>query len=405
MFDVIVIGAGPVGSYVACKLAEMGYETVVLEQKERLGERVCCTGIVSQEYVSSFAVDENVILRRANSAKLFSPSGRLLRLRREETQAYIIDRAAFDLAIANQAQAKGAHYILSSPVQNIEVGDDRVRVEAAHQEERSSFEARAVVIATGFGSKLVERLGLGKAGDFVMGAQAEVSLIEVDEVDEVEVYFGQEIAPGFFAWLVPTSPHRALVGLLSRRSPGLYLRKFMSSLVARGKIVSAEAELSYGGIPLKPLAKTCTERLIVVGDAAGQVKPTTGGGIYYGLLCADIAANILHRVLASNALSAKSLANYEREWRRKLRQELRIGYRARKFYERLSDKQIDKIFDIIKSHDIDEAILKAEEMSFDWHSAVVLRLLEQRAVSKAIEMMKIPLRLGRGSKNYRGILT
>jgi len=395
LLDVIIVGAGPVGSYVACQLAGMGYEVVVLEQKERLGERVCCTGIISRECVSSFAVDENVILRRANSAKLFSPSGRLLRLRREETQAFIIDRAAFDLAVANRAQAKGAQYILSSPVQNVEVGDDRVRVEAAHQEERSSFEARAVVIATGFGSKLVEGLGLGKVGDFAMGAQAEVSAIEAEEV---EVYFGQEIAPGFFAWLVPTSPHRALVGLLSRRSPELYLRKFMSSLAARGKIASAEAELSYGGIPLKPLAKTYAERLIVVGDAAGQVKPTTGGGIYHGLLCADIAANILHQALASNALSAKSLADYEREWRRKLGQELRIGYRARKFYERLSDGQIDRIFDIIKSQGIDEALLKAEELSFDWHGTVVLQLLEHRAMSKAIEMMKIPFHVGGGSK-------
>jgi len=395
LFDVIVVGAGPVGSYVACKLAGMGYETVVLEQKERLGERVCCTGIISQECVSSFTVDENVILRRVNSAKLFSPSGRLVRLWREETQACIIDRVAFDMAMANRAQAKRAQYILSSPVQNIEVGDDRVRVEATRQEERSSFEARAVVIATGFGSKLVERLELSKAGDSVMGVQAEVSAIKVDEV---EVYLGQDIAPGFFAWLVPTSPHRALVGLLSRRSPSIYLKKFMSSLVAQGKIVSAEAELSYSGIPLKPLAKTCAERLIVVGDAAGQVKPTTGGGIYYGLLCADIAANILHRALASNALSAKSLANYEREWRRKLRQELRIGYRARKFYERLSDRQIDRIFAIMKSYSIDEALLKAEELSFDWHGATVLRLLEHRAVFKAIEMMKIPFHLGGRSK-------
>ena len=297
--------------------------------------------------------------------------------------------------MGNRAQAKGAQYILNSPVRNIEVRDDRVRVEAAHQEERSSFEARAVVIATGFGSRLVDRLGLGKVGDFVMGVQAEVPAIEVDEA---EIYLGQEIAPGFFAWLVPTSPHRALAGLLSRYSPELHLRKLMSSLVAQGKIVSAEAELSYGGIPLKPLAKTCAERLIVVGDAAGQVKPTTGGGIYYGLLCADIAANVLHRALASNALSAESLADYEREWKRKLGRELRVDYWARKFYERLNDGQIDSIFDIIKSHGIDEALLKAEELSFDWHGAVVLRLLEHRAVSKAIEMMKTPFHLGKGAK-------
>ncbi len=78
MLDVIVVGAGPGGSQVACKLAGLGYETVVLEQKERLGERVCCTGIIGQECVSSFAVDDNVILRWVNSAKLFSPSGKLV---------------------------------------------------------------------------------------------------------------------------------------------------------------------------------------------------------------------------------------------------------------------------------------------------------------------------------------
>jgi digeranylgeranylglycerophospholipid reductase len=395
LYDVIVVGAGPVGSYVAYKLAGMGYGVVVLERRERLGEQVCCTGIIGQECVSSFAVDESVILRRANSAKLFSPSGRLLRLWREETQACIIDRAAFDLAMANRAQAKGVQYILNSPVHNIEVWDNKVRVEAAHQEERSSFEARAIVIATGFGSRLIDRLGLGKVSDFVRGAQTEVP---ATDIDEVEVYFGKEIAPGFFAWLVPTSPHRALVGLLSRRSPGLYLGKLMSSLVAQGKIVAAEAEFNYGGIPLQPLAKTCAERLIVVGDAAGQVKPTTGGGIYYGLLCADIAANTLHQALASNALSAKSLADYEREWRRKLGRELRTGYWARKFYERLSDGQIDRIFDIIKSYGIDQALLRAEELSFDWHGAVVLRLLKHRAVSKAIEMVRLPFHLGGGSE-------
>jgi len=184
------------------------------------------------------------------------------------------------------------------------------------------------------------------------------------------------------------------VGLLSRRSPGFYLRKLISSLLAEGKIVSAEAELCRRGIPLKPLAKTYSDRLVVVGDAAGQVKPTTGGGIYYGLLCAEIAANNLHRALETNALSAKSLANYGREWKRKLGRELKICYWARKFYERLSDRQIDRVFDIIKSRGIDEALLKADDLSFDWHGEVILRLLGQRVLSKTIGVMRIPFRTG-----------
>ncbi|HEX73837.1 MAG TPA: NAD(P)/FAD-dependent oxidoreductase [Dehalococcoidia bacterium] len=391
MYDVAIVGGGPSGSYVAYKLAAMGYAVVVLEQKEKLGERVCCTGIISQECVESFAIDNNVILRQVNSARFFSPSGRLLRLWRQESQACIVDRAAFDVAVANRAQGKGAEYVLNCSVKDIESKDDRVNIEAILFGERLDFESRVVVIATGFGSKLSEGLGLGKASDFVIGTQAQVETIGVDEV---EVFFGQEIAPGFFAWLVPISQSKALVGLLSRRSPGLYLKKLLSALLAEGKIASTEAELIYGGIPLKPLARTCSQRLIVVGDAAGQVKPTTGGGIYYGLLCADIAANTLHRALENDNLSIKGLVSYERQWRRKLGQELKIDYYARKFFERLSDRHTDRIFDIIESNGIDKALLKAEDLSFDWHGEAVLRLMGHRALSKALKTMKIPFHLG-----------
>ncbi len=388
MYDVVVIGGGPAGSRAAYKLAEMGHSTVVVEQKERLEEAVCCTGIIGQECVRSFAIDEKVIFRWANSARIFSPAGKLLHLRRQEPQACILDRAAFNVALANQAKAKGVEYALNSVVNNIEVKDDRIRIATArHGEESNAFEARATIIATGFGSKLVDGLGLGKVSDFVIGTQAEV---ETTAVDEVEVYLGWKVAPAFLAWLVPTSPQRGLVGLLSRRSPALYLRKLLSSLLAQGKIASDKVQMRYDGIPLKPLARTFGERLMVVGSAAGQVKPTTGGGVYYSLLCADIAANTLHQALKNDVLSANGLANYEKEWKKKLGRELKIGYWARKFYELLNDRQIDRIFDLIKSNGIDEALLKAEDLSFDWHGRVILRLIGQQAFSKTVRAMKIP---------------
>lgn len=130
MYDVAVIGGGPAGSRVAYKLAGMGYGVVVVEQKERIGEPVCCTGIISQECVSSFGIEEGVIFRWANSAKVFSPSGGLITLWRQEPQACIVDRPAFNMALASRAQGKGVEYVLNSPVRNIEVGSDRVRIEA-----------------------------------------------------------------------------------------------------------------------------------------------------------------------------------------------------------------------------------------------------------------------------------
>ena len=389
MYDVIVVGGGPIGSHVACKLAGMGHGVVVLERKQGLGEKVCCTGIIGQECVDYFAIDDSVILRKVNGARLFSPSGEIIKLWREETQACVLDRAAFDIAMAARAQDRGVEYIFDCPVADIAIGTDGVRVEASRQEKECNFEARAVVIANGFSAGLSQRLGLGGFGDFVVGAQAEVATVGIDEV---EVYFGREIAPGFFAWLVPTSPGMARVGLLSRDNPGHYLRKLMTSLVAQGKIVSPAAELNYGGIPLKPLARTYAERLVVVGDAAGQVKPTSGGGIYYGLLCADIAADTLHQALEDDDLSAGRLVGYERGWKKRLGRELKIGRWARKLFEHLNDKRIDRMFDIIKANGIDEALLKAEDLSFDWHGKAVLRLLRYQAVSIAIDVVTIPFR-------------
>jgi len=387
LYDVIVIGGGPVGSYVAFKLAEMGHGVAVLERHKQPGEQVCCTGIISQKCITAFAIDENVILRQANSAKLFSPSGTLIRLWREQTQAGIVDRAALDMAMAGKAQDKGAEYLPNSLTSDIQVEDDRVRVEAVRQSKKLNLEARAAVVATGSGSKLVERLGLGRVGDFVTGAQAEV---ETDGIDEVEVYLGRDIAPGSFAWLVPTSPPKALVGLLSRHSPQLYLKRLISSLQAQGKIARDKAEPCYRGISLKPLPRTYGERLLVVGDAAGQVKPTTGGGIYYGLLCADIAADTLHQALKDDNLSARTLANYQRRWRKKLGRELEISYYARKLYERLSDKQVDRMFNLIKSHGIDQALLQAEDLAFDWHGEAVIRLMGHKIVANALRAMKAP---------------
>ncbi|HXZ94601.1 MAG TPA: NAD(P)/FAD-dependent oxidoreductase, partial [Dehalococcoidia bacterium] len=341
LYDVVIVGAGPVGSYVAYRLAKLGYKVTVLERRARIGDTVCCTGIIGKECFDQFPIVNNGVLTEYSSAKFFSPSGKCLSLSRDTVQAYVVDRAAFDRALAQKAQEQGVDYLLSARVHDIILGDNFVRVVVEYGDETRNFDGRMAVISSGFGTSLPQRLGLGKITDFVLGAQAEVN---VKGVEGVEVYFGQETAPGFFGWLVPTVAGKALAGLLSRRSPGSYLRNFLSSLLARGKIASTETNITYGGIPLNPRPKTCWERIVVVGDAAGQVKPTTGGGIYYGLLCADIAAEVMHAALRSGDFSAKRMSYYERDWRKKLSRELQIGYWARKTYERLDDRQIENIF-------------------------------------------------------------
>jgi len=391
MYDVIVAGGGPVGSRAAYRLAQKGRRVLVLEKKSEPGTKVICTGIIGQECAAAFNIDDRAIIRKVNSASLFSPSGNRLHIRREETQACILDRTVFDVSMAEQAQRAGAEYRFKSRVIDINVNNDIVSVATDYQGKTQVITAKAVIIACGFNPGLLKRLGLGVFRDITIGVQAEV---EAPDTDEVEVYFG-DATPGFFAWLVPTALPVAKAGLLSRENAGLYLKKWLAALVERGKIASAEVKINYGGIPLKPLSRTCSERMVVVGDAAGQVKPTSGGGIYYGLLSADIAADVLHQALEDDDLSERRLRRYERGWRKKLGREIRTGYWFRKLYERLSNRQIDRIFEIIKAGGIDETLLKADDLAFDWHGRAILRLLKYQMVAKTIGRIKLPFRTDR----------
>ena len=388
MHDVIVVGGGPIGSYTAGRLAEKGHKVLVLEKKQQPGESVCCTGIVGLECITKFNIDESLILRKANGASLFPPSRKELHIQRKDPQACILDRVAFDTAMVEKARRAGGEFSFNSRVTDIAVGKNSVTLAVSGPKEQQEIKAKTVVIATGFTPPFLKRLGLGTFGDFCVGAQVE---IETNDAENVEVYFG-EPAPGFFAWIVPTKPPLARIGLLMRKTPGIYLKKWLKELENQGRITTHNAEISYGAIPLKPLPQTYSDRLLVVGDAAGQVKPTSGGGIYYGLLSADIAADTLHGALGDGDLSAKRLARYERGWKKKLGRELTVGYWARKIFEKLSDKQIDRIFEIVKSGNIDEAMLKAPDLSFDWHSKTILRLVRHQLVARTMKIVKLPFK-------------
>jgi digeranylgeranylglycerophospholipid reductase len=389
MYDVIIVGGGPAGSRVAYGLAAKGHKVLVLEKQGRPGKKSACTGIISQECAGAFDIEDSVVLRKVNSATLFSPSGKQLRLQREGNQACILDRAAFDTIMAERARQAGAAYSFNRRVTDIIVAKNQVAIAIDRRGKVETIAGRVAVIASGFSPGLPGRLGLGGFKDFAIGAQAEVEALNLDEV---EAYFG-DMAPGFFAWLVPITPPLAKAGLLSRGNPGAYLKEWLSELAIKGKIASADVRINYGGIPLRPPSRTYGERLIAVGDAAGQVKPTTGGGIYYGLISADIAAAVLYQALEDDDLSAKRLARYEQAWRKRLGRELRTGYWFRKLFERLSDRQIDRLFEIVKRAGIDKALLKAEDLSFDWHARTIMRLLKYQVVARTIGQIKLPFKI------------
>lgn len=382
-YDVIIVGAGPAGSYIAYELSSLGHDVAVFEEKSASRLNVCCTGIISTECFQSLDLGTDVILTEVNSAKFFSPSGKCISLQTKNVQAYVVNRLLLDKTLVSKAQSRGAQYFFSSPVIDIIPGKDNIQAETLCSGARKIFSARAVVLANGFKPKLPWKLGLGKIKSFLVGAQAE---IEAKNVDELEVYFSQGIAPGAFAWLVPTSLNKAYVGLLATSQAKLHLQKFLNNPICQGRITSREVEIEQKAIPVGTLARSFGDRVLVIGDAAGQVKPTTGGGIYFGHLGARIAAEVLHEALSSDNLTAGQLARYQKQWKSKMGKELSRGYWARWAYTKLSDRQIEGIFNALDSSGMAESLLNSSNFSFDWHSRLILAVLRH---SSAYPLLKI----------------
>ena len=377
LYDVIIVGAGPAGSYIAYELASLGHHVAVFEGKSAPGINACCTGIISTECFQSLGLSTDVMLTKVNSAKFFSPSGRCLRFQTERVQAYVVNRLLLDKAIASKAQSRGAQYFFSSPVIDIIPGRNNIQAETLCSGAKEIFNARAVVLANGFKPKLPQKLGLGKIKNFLVGAQAE---IEVKNVDEFEVYFSQEIAPGAFAWLVPISTNKAYVGLLATSQAELHLQNFLNNLFDQSRIASREVSIEQKAIPLGTLTRSYGDRVLVIGDAAGQVKSTTGGGIYFGHLGSQIAAEVLNEAFSSDNLNAGYLSRYQKQWKAKMGKELSRGYWARWVYTKLSDHQIDGIFNVLNSGGMAESLLNSGNFSFDWHSRLILDILRRSSV-------------------------
>ena len=233
MDDFIVIGAGPGGNNAAYHLALRGYKTTVIDRKTAIGDKLC-TGIVGAECLERFPANESLIIREAKAARFISPSGVEVELTKDSTQAYVLDRVSYVASIADKAKAAGANYVTQS-VTNVDIQPNFVDVRVENSKGTASLKARAVIIGGGFGTKFTRRLGLGYVKDFATGAQAEMV---APKQDQVQVYFGRHIAPHFFGWLVPTSPDRALVGLMARHNASGLLTGFIDRLRADGKVTT-----------------------------------------------------------------------------------------------------------------------------------------------------------------------
>jgi len=381
MIDIVIIGGGPGGLYAAASLARRGFAVTVLEEHESAGEPVHCTGILGAEAYNEFQIPRSAILNELSALRLFSPGGRQISYITDGVHAVVIDRKHFDQRVCAEAERLGVQLIRGYRAHDIRVSDDRVSIEVPNLE---TIDARACILACGASYTLQRKLGLGLPPVFLRTAQVEVPTRE--RASSVEIHFGLDVAPHGFAWAVPVhrpTGHFARIGLMCRRDPGAHFDRFIGRIRDRWGIdYNVQQRPRLKMLPLAPIPRTYLDRVVVIGDAAGLVKPTTGGGIYYSILSGDLAADVLADGLKSNRLGADFLQKYETGWRKRLSEEFDAQLTLRKIAQSLKDDDIENLFELAQTDGIIPLIRSTAR--FNQHKDLIVALFKHPEARKIL---------------------
>jgi geranylgeranyl reductase family protein len=382
-YDVLVVGAGPAGSTAAERLGSAGFDVAVLEEHAVIGEPVDCTGVVGAEAFEVFDLPARIVVGSIDAVTIHSPAGIPATYQGTEPLAYIVDRAELDRTLATRARDAGATILLSTQAVDVFRDERGVEVTCRRPEgEMRRLSAKLVILAGGPRFAFHERLGLGTSS--VLWRSAHVEL-PGNSLPHAQVYLGRDVAPGAFGWAVPVQrsgmPH-VRVGVNSHSDAPRYLRKLCEARFPH--LMPCDGPLPYRSwvVPVLPLSQTYGDRVLAVGDAAGQVKPTSGGGIYYGMLSAREAADTVSEAFRRGRFTCEGLSAYERRWRARLGFDLKIGTLFRRLFARMTDRDIDDLFHTLHMDGLLARI--TEKISFDWHRELILFLLKHPKLARIL---------------------
>jgi len=376
--DILVIGAGPAGLVAARKAAEKEADVIVLEEHEEIGQPCHCAGLLSIKGLERIGVpaDGPYVQNKVKGARFFSPSGLSFTVEKDEPVAHIIDRGLFDRFLAQKATEAGVRISLKKEAKSIERGEKGVNIQLG----KEKFFAKMGIDAEGVSSRIIKAMGLKSLNrDLILsGLQYDLKNVSVDP-RYVEVHTGRKIAPGFFVWVIPLSQDKARVGLGCK---GVNPKELLDEFV-RGRFRD-EDDLERGNVRSGlvitggPIDRTFDDRFLVVGDAAGQVKPTTGGGVILGGICASIAGETAAEAVTSGDCSASFLSRYENLWKDELSKDFRMMLLARRVMNRLSDRTLDKLFNVVIKDNL-QGLFSAEG-DMDFQSGVLLNMLRKKEI-------------------------
>jgi digeranylgeranylglycerophospholipid reductase len=392
LLDAVVVGGGPAGSFAALNLARLGAEVAVFEEHAEVGVPSHCAGhlgIRSLRSLGLYPLGGRIVENTFAQANFYSPTGAELSVRLACSVTCAVNRTLFDKYLAEKAETAGVRYCLDSRVRSLLIEKGVVKGVSVEQKDKcEDVSAKIVVDAEGISCKLLKQAGLSafNRGGLVYGVEAEVENVKDAQFDAVEVFLGKNYAPGFYGWLIPRRDGTAKVGLATRTgNPKAFLQRLMRKHpVASKQLGKARiTRMAFHSIPLcGPIAKAYASGFLAVGDAASQVKPTTGGGVVFGLTCARIAAEVASDALQQGNVSANFLRLYQKRCRETLGFDVNVMLRIRKFLNALSDEQLDAALRFCARMGVDKTLADVEEI--DFQGRTLLTVLKKPAMWTAM---------------------
>ena len=375
-YDVLIIGAGAAGNAVASKIG--GAETLVIEKKKIIGEPAECAGLISKKCIDIMGFkDERFIQNEIYGAYIHSPAGKEYHIGGDKLHAYAIDRGEFDRFLAEKGRENGAEYLLGVKVERVLKGEKGITVKTKSEE----FECNILVGAEGIDS-ITRRTFFGyEPEEILFGIGAEVENIDVDPRN-VHVFFGSRLAPGFFAWIIPTSRRgkSARIGLCtthpSPHPPKKLLHNLLNYPTTRPFLENIDiTKVIAGRIPLGYIRESADDNVMLIGDSAFQVKPVSGGGIYPIAISSKACVATIEKALEEKNFSKRILKRYHEMWSSKLKKEIVVGMQIRRFFNKLKDDDIENLLAYLKREDVIQTINMYGDM--DHPSKLILPLCKR----------------------------
>lgn len=366
--DVVVIGAGPGGSMAAKTAAAAGLSVIMLEKRQEIGDPVrCAEGVGKRVLCQMVKPEPEWIASEVKGARIYAPDGTSIVMSEDKggnEVGYVLERKVFDRGLAMDAARAGAKVMVKTRALGLLKKDGvPCGVSAMHIGEPMQIEAPLIIGADGVESKVGRWAGIDTAlslKDIETCAQFLVTDPGIDD-QYCEFFLGQEIAPAGYVWSFPKGDKLANVGLGilgSKSKPGdatRLLKEFVKNRFPNGKIV----EMVVGGDPCSgPIESTTADGMMLVGDAARQTDPLTGGGILNAMEAGIIAGEVAAKALAAGDVSRAGLKEYEDRWRATIGKHISRSFEYKEFFVKLTDKDLNQLIGSLKSEDISKMDLR-----------------------------------------------